>query len=62
VAGVDLPTVKELMGHSTILMTAKYTHPAPPHARDAVAKLETYGNAPRSITKLARGRKRPNQQ
>jgi len=24
--GVDLPTVKELLGHKTIAMTLRYTH------------------------------------
>jgi integrase len=38
-AGVDLATVKELMGHADISTTMKYAHPSPPHKRDAVAKL-----------------------
>lgn len=28
-AGVDLPTVKELLGHATILTTMRYAHPNP---------------------------------
>jgi site-specific recombinase XerD len=38
-AGVDLYTVKELMGHSTILMTERYAHLAPEHKASAVEKL-----------------------
>ena len=38
-AGVDLPTVSELMGHSKITMTMRYTHLAPKHKEEAVAKL-----------------------
>ena len=47
-AGVDLPTLKELMGHSTITMTMRYVHPTPHHKRDAVQKLEQF-NAERVI-------------
>ncbi|UCH85780.1 MAG: tyrosine-type recombinase/integrase, partial [Candidatus Latescibacterota bacterium] len=38
-AGVDLATVQQLMGHASISTTMKYTHPAPQHKRDAVARL-----------------------
>jgi integrase len=38
-AGVDLPTLKELMGHSTITTTMRYVHPTPEHKRQAVGKL-----------------------
>ena len=38
-AGVDLYTVKELMGHSSIQMTEKYAHLAPEHMADAVEKI-----------------------
>src|SRR5205085_7469362 len=41
-AGVDLPTLKELMGHSTITMTMRYVHPTPEHKREAVRKLERF--------------------
>lgn len=40
-AGVDLPTVKELMGHKTIAMTLKYTHLQTDHKENAVRLLET---------------------
>ncbi len=41
-AGVDLPTLKELMGHSDISTTMRYVHPTPKHKQEAVAKLERY--------------------
>ncbi len=44
-AGVDLPTLKELMGHSTITMTMRYVHPTPEHKREAVRKLEQFNVA-----------------
>jgi len=41
-AGVDLPTLKELMGHSDISTTMRYVHPTPEHKREAMRKLERY--------------------
>lgn len=41
-AGVDLATLKELMGHSQISMTMRYVHPTPEHKRQAVNKLEQF--------------------
>jgi site-specific recombinase XerD len=41
-AGVDLPTLKELMGHADISTTMRYVHPTPEHKREAVRKLENY--------------------
>jgi site-specific recombinase XerD len=38
-AGVDLYTVKELLGHSEIAMTEKYSHLAPDNLRAAVEKV-----------------------
>ncbi len=38
-AGVDIRTVQELMGHKTITMTLKYSHLSPGHQRDAVQML-----------------------
>ncbi len=40
--GVDLLTVKELMGHKTINMTLRYAHLSPEHKRDAVESLEYF--------------------
>ena len=39
--GVDLMTVKELLGHSTMIMTERYSHLTGHHKADAVAKLVT---------------------
>jgi integrase len=42
-AGVDLTTVKELMGHKHIAMTLRYAHLAPGHTRFAIAVLDRIG-------------------
>lgn len=39
-AGVDLPTVKEWMGHKDIKMTLRYTHLSSGHKQAAVRALE----------------------
>ena len=41
-AGVDLSTLKELMGHSNISTTMRYVHPTPEHKQEAVRKLEKF--------------------
>ena len=38
-AGVDLRTVQELLGHKTISMTVRYSHLAPRHLQEAVERL-----------------------
>jgi integrase len=43
-AGVDLPTVKELMGHKDITMTLRYTHLSSDHKQRAVRALEQFGD------------------
>ena len=41
-AGIDLPTLKELAGHSQIQMTMRYVHPTPEHKRAAIARFEGF--------------------
>ena len=41
-AGVDLPTVKELLGHRDISMTMRYTHLSSDRKQTAVGKLEQF--------------------
>jgi len=48
-SGVDLPTVKELMGHKTIAMTLRYTHLSSDHKHRAVRTLEQFANHVPSI-------------
>ena len=38
-AGVDLRTVQELMGHKDITMTIRYSHLSPSHLKEAVQRL-----------------------
>ncbi len=38
-AGVDISTVQELMGHKDITMTKRYSHPTPQHKKQAVERL-----------------------
>jgi site-specific recombinase XerC len=39
-AGVDLRTTQELMGHKTISMTIRYAHLSPDHKQSAMDLLE----------------------
>jgi integrase len=41
-AGIDLPTLKELAGHSQIQMTMRYVHPTPEHKRRAIEAFEGF--------------------
>ena len=40
--GVDLMTVKELLGHSSVVMTERYSHLADRHKANAVAQMERF--------------------
>ncbi len=44
-AGVDIRTVQELLGHKTIGMTVRYSHLAPKHTLAAVERLDVYREA-----------------
>ena len=48
-AGVDLSTVKELMGHKDIQMTLRYAHLSPHHTRTAMETLEARFSAPSPV-------------
>jgi integrase len=41
-AGVDLMTVKEFLGHKDMKMTLRYAHLAPDYKRAAITRLDTY--------------------
>ncbi len=43
-AGVDLRTVAELLGHRTLQMVMRYSHLAPEHQASAVDRLVVPGN------------------
>jgi len=38
-AGVDIRTVQELMGHKSIVMTMRYSHLSDVHKREAINRL-----------------------
>jgi len=54
-AGVDLVTVKDLLGHKTINMTNRYTHLAQEHKAQAVAKLSERMRADATATDARAG-------
>jgi len=39
-AGVDIRTIQELMGHKDSKMTMRYSHPTPEHKKNAVKMLD----------------------
>jgi len=41
-AGVDLPTLAALLGHTSVHMTMRYVHPAEEHKREAATKIERF--------------------
>ena len=49
-AGVDLTTVKELLGHKNLTMTLRYSHLSPTHKVKAVEALDTILNGINSST------------
>ena len=51
--GVDLATVQELLGHKSIIMTKRYSHPTPEHKKKAVESLNFKPNNPTTITQSA---------
>jgi integrase len=51
--GVDSFTIMELMGHSDLRMTERYVHATDPHKRQAVEKLENYGDSQANFHKVS---------
>src|SRR5208337_230704 len=49
-AGVDIRTVQELMGHKTIQVTLRYAHLAPQHQLEAVQRLCDTGTVQNGAT------------
>ena len=49
-AGFDLRTVQELMGHKTLVMTLRYSHLSPGHQLDAVQRLNPAADTMRTDT------------
>jgi len=49
-AGVDIRTVQELLGHRTIGMTVRYSHLAPKHTLAAVERLDAPTETPTDTT------------
>jgi len=62
-AGVDIRTVQELMGHHSIAMTLRYSHLSPAHQLDAVQKLNAAtGTTTGTSAEPSRSPERPAQQ
>jgi site-specific recombinase XerD len=57
-AGVDIRTVQELMGHKTIAMTVRYSHLAPKHTLAAVERLDAPTAEPTDTTTDTKGLER----
>lgn len=43
-AGVDLRTVADFLGHATIQQTMVYAHLAPEHKMEAISRLELFSS------------------
>jgi integrase len=46
-SGVDLMTIKTILGHSRLDMVQRYSHPTEQHQADAIAKLDAFRNKQR---------------
>lgn len=58
-AGVDIVTLKELLGHKTIQMTMRYSHPSPEHKKKAVdlVSIDTYTDTSIADSEITKGAK-----
>ena len=55
IGGIDLVTVKEILGHATIQMTMRYAHPTPENKRHAVEVLSKLFEQPPAEANRATG-------
>ena len=53
-SGVDLMTVKAILGHSRLEMVARYSHPTEQHQADAIKRLEAFRNPETNIREFRR--------
>jgi len=51
-AGIDITTAKDLLGHKTLTMTLRYAHLAPSHKAKALEILENTLNQKPTIQKV----------
>jgi len=58
-AGMDLPTLAALLGHSKLNMVMRYAHPQERHQADAVKRLEVF-NAAKEIAEVEKEKNRQN--
>src|SRR5262245_8322873 len=59
-AGMDMPTLASLLGHSKSNMVMRYAHPQEKHQADAVMRLEAF-NAAKEIAEADKKQKQQNQ-
>jgi site-specific recombinase XerC len=55
-AGMDLPTLAALLGHSKLNMVMRYAHPQERHQAEAMKRLEAF-NAAKEIEEIERVQK-----
>jgi hypothetical protein len=59
-AGMDMPTLAALLGHSKLNMVMRYAHPQEQHQADAVRKLEAF-NVAKEIAEIEKNRQKQGQ-